>query len=155
MKNFGFYLILLFLISCGYSPIYENKQTPNFKINSITISGDKKIARSIANGIEKFKKSKSNNAYDLDLVITKRNNIITKDKKGNASSYNLIIQIDINLEDNKKTKTIKRKFIKNTTYNSMDNKFELNQYKIDLEKNITSQILQDIIVFFGNIENDF
>ena len=155
MKNFGFCLILLFLISCGYSPIYENSQTPNFKINSITVSGDKKIANNIRKGIEKFKNSKSNNVFDLDLVITKRNDIITKDKKGNASSYNLIIQIDINLEDQVNTKNIKRKFIKNTTYNSMDNKFELNQYKIDLEKNMTSQILQDIIVFFGNIENDF
>ncbi len=154
MKNFGFYLILLFLISCGYSPIYENNPASNFKINSITISGDKKIARNLTNGIERFKKSKSTNAFDLDLVITKRNDIITKDKKGNASSYNLIIQIDINLEDQINAKNIKRKFIKVSTYNSMDNKFELNQYKSDLEKNMTSQILQDIIVFFENIEND-
>ena len=43
----------------------------------------------------------------------------------------------MNLKSEKNIKSIKRKFTKNTTYNSMDNKFELNQYKINLEKNIT------------------
>ena len=61
----------------------------------------------------------------------------------------------MNLNSKKNNKTIKRKFSKNTTYNSMDNKFELNQYKINLEKNMTSQILQDMIIFLRNINNDF
>ena len=61
----------------------------------------------------------------------------------------------MNLKSVKSIKNIKRKFIKNTTYNSMDNKFELNQYKINLEKNMTSQLLQDIIIFLRNIDNDF
>ena len=61
----------------------------------------------------------------------------------------------MNLNNKTNTKNIKRKFTKNTTYNSMNNKFELNQYKINLEKNMTSQILQDIIIFLKNIDNDF
>ena len=51
-------------------------------------------------------------------------------------------------------KSLKRKFNKNATYNSMDNKFELNEYKINLEKNMTSQILQDMVIFLRNIDND-
>ncbi len=142
-------------MSCGYSPIYQANQISNLKIDTITISGDKKIGRSIVEGIKKFKETESANIFNLDLAIKKRNDIVTKDKKGNASSYNLIVQIDMNLNSKKNNKTIKRKFSKNTTYNSMDNKFELNQYKINLEKNMTSQILQDMIIFLRNINNDF
>ena len=155
MKNLGLCLIFLFLISCGYSSIYQSNQISSFKIDTITISGDKKIGKSISEGIGKFKETQSTNTFDLDLIITKRNIIVSKDKRGNASSYDLIIKIDMNLRSEKSIKSIKRKFIKNTTYNSMDNKFELNQYKIDLEKNMTSQILQDIIIFLRNIDNDF
>ena len=36
----------------------------------------------------------------------------------------------------------------------MENSFELNRYKIKLEKNLTSQILQEINNFFNVIQND-
>ena len=36
----------------------------------------------------------------------------------------------------------------------MDNKFELNQYINNIEKNMILEILQDINMFFGVIEND-
>ena len=155
MKNLKLCLIFLFLLSCGYSPIYQANQISNLKIDTVKITGDKKIGKNIAQGIESFKKTKSTNIFNLDLAIKTKNDIVTKDKKGNASSYNLVIQIDMNLNNKTNTKNIKRKFTKNTTYNSMNNKFELNQYKINLEKNMTSQILQDIIIFLKNIDNDF
>ena len=155
MKNLKLCLIFLFLVSCGYSPIYQANQISNLKIDTVKITGDKKIGKNIAQGIERFKKTKTTNIFNLDLAIKTKNDIVTKDKKGNASSYNLVIQIDMNLNNKTNTKNIKRKFTKNTTYNSMNNKFELNQYKINLEKNMTSQILQDIIIFLKNIDNDF
>ena len=49
---------------------------------------------------------------------------------------------------------MKKKFIKETTLNSKNNKFELDQLKINIEKNMISQILQDINVFLGIIGND-
>jgi len=36
----------------------------------------------------------------------------------------------------------------------MNNKFELSQYKLNLEKNLISQVLQDINIFLGSIGND-
>jgi hypothetical protein len=51
-------------------------------------------------------------------------------------------------------KKFSKKFIKGTTYNSIDNNFELNRYKKKLEKNLTSQILQEINNFFAILQND-
>ena len=36
----------------------------------------------------------------------------------------------------------------------MDNKFELNQYKNKLEKNMVFKIVQDVGIFFRVIQND-
>ena len=49
---------------------------------------------------------------------------------------------------------ITKKFLKESPFNSMDNKFELNQYKNNIEKNMISKILQDMNIFFDTIQND-
>ena len=154
MKNLKFFFIFLFLLSCGYSPIYQTEQNSNFKFDKITFEGDKKVGRSIIRGIERLKNNQSTNVYDVNLITSKRDSIATKDKKGNVSTYKLIIEVDINLKNKNNDKTFSKKFFKESTYNSMNNKFELNQYKLTEEKNMISQILQDMNIFFGIIRND-
>ena len=154
MKNLKYFLLLLFLLSCGYSPIYQANQKSNFKLGVIEYSGDKEIGRSIIKNIERLKKNKTDNIYNVSLISSKKDVVATKDKKGNASSFKTTIIVDFYLDNASNNKNFKKKFIKETIYNSMDNKFELNQYKKNLEKNMISQILQDIRVFLNIIEND-
>ena len=154
MKNLKYLLILIFLFSCGYNPIYQTNQKNNFKIDTVKYSGDKKINQSIISKIEKFKKNDAKNIFDLDLKIFKKENIISKDKKGNASSYKLILEVNMILTNKKNGKIFAKKFLKESPFNSMDNKFELNQYKNNIEKNMISKILQDMNIFFNTIQND-
>ena len=154
MKNLKYLLILIFLFSCGYDPIYQTNQKVNFKIDAIKYSGDKKINQSIISKIEKIKKNDAKNIFDLDLESLKNENIISKDKKGNASSYRLVLEVNMILTNINNGKIFTKKFLKEATFNSMDNKFELNQYKKNIEKNMISKILQDINIFFNTIQND-
>ena len=154
MKNLKYFLVFLFLLSCGYSPIYQANQKSNFKLGLIEYAGDKEIGRSIIKNIERLKKNKTDNIYNVSLISSKKDVVATKDKKGNASSYKITIIVDFNLNNASNNKNFEKKFIKETIYNSMDNKFELDQYRKNLEKNMISQILQDIRVFLTIIEND-
>ena len=154
IKNIKFFLIFLFLYSCGYSPTYEANQKLNFKLDKISYSGDKKIGREIEKGLEKFKNDENENVFNANFTISKKEEVITKDKKGDPSSFKTTIEIDLNLTNKTNNKTITRRFIKETTYDSMDNKFELDQYKIKIQKNMILKILQDINIFFSVIEND-
>jgi len=154
MKNLKYLFIFFFIISCGYAPIYQADQNTKINLDVINYSGDKKLGRSIIKGIERFKNNKSENIYDLNFVGSKRETIASKDKKGNISTYKLIIEIDFDLKNKKTNKIFSKKFTKETTYNSMNNIFELSQYKINLEKNMISQILKDINIFLSVIEND-
>ena len=153
-KNFKYFFIFLFLLSCGYTPVYQIKKESNFKIDTINFSGDKNIGREIIRGLENFEESDAKNIFDLDLNTSKQESIVSKDKKGNATSYKLVLTIDAYLTNKISNKNYEKKFTKQTSYNSKKNKFELEQYKINVEKNMISQILQDMSIFLGNIEND-
>ena len=154
MKNLKYLFIFFFLLSCGYTPIYQTDQNSKIRLDMINYSGDKKLGRSITKGIERLKNNKSDNIYDLNLIGSKEESIASKDKKGNISTYKMLIEVDFNLESKENNKIFTKKFIKETTYNSMNNKFELSQYKLNLEKNMISQILQDINIYLNIIRND-
>ena len=154
MKNLKYIFIFFFLLSCGYTPIYQTDQNSKIRLDIINYSGDKKLGRSITKGIERLKNNKSDNIYDLNLIGSKEESIASKDKKGNISTYKMLIEVDFNLESKENNKIFSKKFIKETTYNSMNNKFELSQYKLNLEKNMISQILQDINIYLNIIRND-
>ena len=142
------------MFSCGYNPIYQTNQKMNFKINTIKYSGNKKVNQSIINKIEKFKENDVKNIFNLELESFKNESVISKDKKGNAASYKLTLEVNMILINKKSGRVFTKKFLKESTFNSMDNKFELNQYKNNIEKNMISKILQDISIFFNTIQND-
>ena len=154
MKNLKYLFIFFFLLSCGYTPIYQTDQNSKIRLDMINYSGDKKLGRSITKGIERLKNNKSDNIYDLNLIGSKKEDVASKDKKGNISTYKMLIEVDFNLESKENNKIFSKKFIKETTYNSMNNKFELSQYELNLEKNMISQILQDINIYLNIIRND-
>lgn len=123
-------------------------------MGTIDFSGDKKIGREIKKNLEKFKSDENENIFNANFIVFKKQEIVTKDKKGDPSSFKLIIEIKLDLVEEKNLKTFEKKFTKETTFDSMNNKFELKQYVSNIEKNMIFKILQDINMFFNIIEND-
>ena len=154
MKNLKYLFIFVFVLSCGYTPIYQTDQKLNIKLNSINFRGDKDINREIVKNLNKYRDIDTNNIFDLSINSTKKENVVTKDKKGNATSYKLTLEVDINLSNISNDKKFTKKFSKDMSFNSKNNKFELDQYRLNLEKNMISQILQDINIYLRNLEND-
>ena len=154
MRSLKYLIIFIFFISCGYTPIYQTDEISKFKLGIINHSGDKKIGRDLLNNLQRYKDKKSNNIFDVYLTTIKRENIVSKDKKGDPSSYKIELEINLDLIGKNNDKKFSKKFIKETTYNSIDDNFKLNRYKKRLEKNLTSQILQEINNFFSVIQND-
>ena len=151
IKKMKYLFIFLFLLSCGYSPIYQSNNEINLKLDLINYSGDKEIGRAIIKGLEKFKKGKNLNLFDASFDVTKKEIIVTKDKKGNPSSFRTTIEMNLDLTYQKNNKVFTKKFIEETTYNSMENKFELNQYELELEKQIISELTEKILNYLTNV----
>ena len=153
-KKLKYFFFFLFLFGCGYTPVYQITKDSNIRIDIMSFSGDKNIGREITKGLENFRKNDAKTVFDLDLNTSKQESIVSKDKKGNATSYKLVLTVDAYFTDKINNKNYEKKFTKETTFNSKNNKFELDQLKVDLEKNMILQILQDINVFLGIIGND-
>ena len=154
IKNIKYFLIFLFLYGCGYAPIYKVDQKLNFGLDTIVYSGEKKIGRQIEKNLEKYRNSEASNVFDAVFITSKRQEIASKDKKGDPSSFKLIIELKLDLESKTNNKNFEKKFMRETTFESMDNKFELDQYISNVEKNMIFKILQDMNIFFNMVGND-
>ena len=71
MKNFKYLFIFVFVLSCGYTPIYQTDQKLNIKLDTIVSSGDKNINREIVKNLDKYRDSDTNNIFDLSINSTK------------------------------------------------------------------------------------
>lgn len=140
-------LIFLFLSSCGYTPIYINKNLGIIEFSKIELSGNEGINKKLIN-ILRIKESVTEN--DLQLIL-KSNYKITetsKDSKGVINSYRSSIDIQILIKENDKIKKIKN-LSQSFNYNSLDSRAELIEYQNEIENNLINKIVEDIILFLS------
>jgi len=143
-KLLVFYFFLIILVqACGYEPIYSSKNYL-FKIKDINYENNR-INNQIVNSLRSISNKNAKNLINLDIKSRKKKNIITKDKSGDPLIFELIIFADIVINDNQKT------FMGKQIYNNKKNKFELNEYEIELEKQITDNIINEIFIHLGRL----
>ena len=145
--NYILIFFLFILLSCGYKPVLTNKNY-KFSISPKDISGDQKINSII---IEKFNSLRGEEEeFYVSLSTTKEINIISKDSKGDPAIFELIINVNYNVE--RKEKILFQKNIsKKTTYNNISDKFELDSYEKNIINNLTTNISDRIIFSISEI----
>ena len=86
----------------------------------------------------------------MSLSTTKEINIISKDSKGDPAIFELIINVNYNVE--RKEKILFQKNIsKKTTYNNISDKFELDSYEKNIINNLSIDISDRIIFSISEI----
>ncbi len=134
-------ILLIFLQSCGYEPIYSSKNFL-FKINKIDYEGNS-INNQIAGSLRSLSNENAKNSLNLVLNSKKEKKIVSKNKSGDAEIFSLEISTNILINNKQKT------FTSLQNYNNNENKFELNQYEIEIEKQIINQLIDDIIIYLA------
>ena len=143
-------LLLLFLNGCSYQPIYSSKDE-NFSIGEFQSSGDKKINKLLIKKLEIYKNDRSDATnYDLNITSKINKNISAKDKKGNPTTFTLIINFEIEIKNSYEEKKLKV-FEEYTTYENSDNKFNLRKYEDSIKRNMIESINEDIILYLQNL----
>ena len=142
-------LSFLILLSCGYEPIYSNKQINsnyNLSINTINYTGDNKVSHILKNKIKKIlNKEKKSTGLNLNLNSTLIKVITSKDKKGNPKRFSIKIIINLEIFEGKISKGNKN-FEEKFEYNNRSNKFDLKQYEKSNTTNLINQITENIII---------
>lgn len=146
MKNIILLIILISLSSCsGYKPILTSKDI-NFNILDIKVNENDRISNNIKKKLKIYSdKEQKENTISLEINSVKQVYAIAKDSKGDDSVYEMkvITNIEIiNLDaDNKKVK-----FEEKFSFNNQSNKFELEQYKKDIQNDLIDKIIEKLIL---------
>ena len=144
MKKIIFISLIIFLSNCaGYKPIFTSDQT-NFYIEKIEISDDSKLIRKLIKSLKPYSVENGKQSIALKLDLDKQENVIMKDAKGDPASYEIKIELKVDIITMNGTN--KLNFKENFTFNNQSNKFELNQYKKNMETNLMNKIFENLIL---------
>jgi len=139
-------LICIFFNSCGYSPIY--KSIKEFNYSQIIYNGDKKLNRQITSALS-LKEDKNNNSLNkLTLETNKKILVTSKNSKGQIQSYRMVIYLNLIIENSEK-KIQQKTFVKDFSYNTKNNKFELSEYENQIENNLIQEIIEEINIYLN------
>ena len=146
IKKISLILVFFSLYNCGYEPLYLKSESLNFSISKLSLQGDKKINRRIVSVLNLKENKEEKSIYEYVLISKKTVKIVSRDKKGNPSTYRMNISVKLSILNN--DELIKGKiFNADFHYNNNINKFDLSQYEKDIEINLINEITDKIIIF--------
>ena len=143
-----FILILFFVTSCGYQPLYVNKSSSDLIFNKIELIGDKEINRRIMSFIS-LKEDK--NEEKLNQLVLKSNEDITetsKDSKGRVATLKTTVEIKLVILNG--NQIIKERIFNETfSYNNKNNKFDLEKYQGEVKNNLVDKIIEQMSIYLS------
>ena len=147
MKKLLFLLILL-VASCGYHPIYLGTDEQKFRFSKVIIEENDEISKKIINSIS-FEEIETDESLD-ELVLKSSYEILetSKNSKGQVQSYRSKIFVTLKIVNNNK-KIKEKKFLKEFSYNTKNNKFALIQYQKEIQNNLVKEIVRDINIYLN------
>ena len=148
MNRIIFYFCFLILFGCsGYEPLFLKKNL-SFYIEDIKNINNDKITRKISKNLNGSKlRTDDKNAYVLNISSNLIDKITSKDSRGNALTYELIIDVEVKVfEKNSSLSFYTFRLNDSFNYNNQDNKFDLGRYKKNILENIINKISQDIVI---------
>jgi len=123
IKKFTIIIALIILTGCGFTPMHSKKNNNNFSIEQINFSGERELNNFLKIGLTRYKSS-SDKKFFIDVESEFSKIILTKDKTGKATNYELIANVTFKLKSNKKIEFAERKIIKNLNDNFEQTKQE-------------------------------
>ena len=141
-------LIVLFLASCGYQPVFVNKNLKNLAFTKITVQGDKKMGNDIINFLNIKNSNITQNQNELVLNSKFTTSEIGKNSKGEILYYQA--KIDLIFQIRKDNKIIEEKlFYDEYVYENRKNKYELTKYQAEVKNNLVKNIVEDIVFYLN------
>ena len=137
-------LIFFGINQCGYSPIFSNNQNTNLNIKITEITGDEYINNYIKRRLNRYTETKNK---EIKIKINSKYNksVITKDKQGNASSFELRLTINFVTEQNGEIDSKNFSYTQNINMNSLNNKIEEDRYEKDMKEMLADSIVNQAI----------
>jgi len=145
MKKFVFIsLVVLFLQSCGYSPMYGKTQNVNFHIEKITFNdGDKDLINFIKSNLNRYSISDNENKFNIDAKINYKKNPVSKNTAGDIEEFELYLEIEFTITSKELQKNLK--IVEKFKMNNYTDEFEEKRYERTIKQNMARLVTTKLI----------
>ena len=150
MMKKTFFILLFFISSCGYQPVYVNKSSKIYEFKEIIFEGDNYINNKIINVLSIKENNKIDNKNILHISSSFNTEEVSKNSKGQVELYKSTINVNLQIKNVNNQEIQKRNFAKDFTYNNKENKFDLAQYQKSNKDDLINKIISDIIIFLNS-----
>lgn len=100
-KQFYIFITLLFLTSCGFSPMLKNVDLSDIKINKIDYSGPSGLTYYLKSNLNMPINKALKDAYSLKINIGESSASVTKNTAGITTEEEITVTINFQIFDNK------------------------------------------------------
>ena len=140
-KNIIFLSLILFLNSCGFTPIYLKNNNVNFSIEQVNFIGDRELNNFLKINLNKYKNEEVNNKIFIEVKSEYNKLILSKDSAGEVTNYQLEANVVFLIKStNKVIKINEKKIMEN-----MSDKFEETKYESSVKQSFASSIVNKLI----------
>jgi len=134
--------IIFFLTQCGFTPIHLKNKNLNFSIEQISYTGDRELNNFLKTNLDQYKNEKVNNKIYIEANSIYKKIILSKDKTGKVTNYQLEAEVIFLIKPlNKKINITEKKIM-----DSKDDKFEENRYERSVKQSFASSISQKFLL---------
>ena len=140
-KNIIFLSLILFLNSCGFTPVYLKNNNVNFSIEQANFIGDRELNNFLKINLNKYKNEEVNNKIFIEVTSEYNKIILSKDSAGEVTNYQLEANVVFLIKStNKVIKINEKKIMEN-----MSDKFEETKYESSVKQSFASSIINKLI----------
>ena len=144
LKQFYIFIILIFLTSCGFSPMLKNVDLSDIKINKIDYSGPSELTYYLKSNLNMPTNKALKDAYSLKINIGESSASVTKNTAGITTEEEVRVTINFQIVDNK-GKQIGRESLSDGRVVSVTNNVSTDDEVKRIEKeNIITNLIQQL-----------
>ncbi|MDC0915784.1 hypothetical protein OAQ41_02015 [Candidatus Pelagibacter sp.] len=146
IKKFTIVITLIILTGCGFTPMHSKKNNNNFSIEQINFSGERELNNFLKIGLTRYKSS-SDKKFFIDVESEFLKIILTKDKTGKITNYELVANVTFKLKPNKEIEFSEKKIIK-----KLDDNFEQTKQERTVKQIFATSMINKLITQLSIIQ---
>ena len=146
IKKFTIVITLIILTGCGFTPMHSKKNNNNFSIEQINFSGERELNNFLKIGLMRYQNS-NDKKFFIDVESEFLKIILTKDKTGKITNYELIADVTFKLKSNKKIEFSEKKIIE-----KLDNNFEQTKQERAVKQIFATSMINKLIAQLSLIQ---
>ena len=149
MKKIFLLISIIFIYSCGYSPLYLAGKS-DLLLNIIEIEGDFELNTYIKNDFKIASDVNSPNVFDINALTKIDKIILTKDATGDATDYRLDFSVKFIIVSENKEVSYNESF----KIEKNNQKFEQSNYEREIKRNFSEIVKDKLVLYLLNLNDN-